>query len=190
MLQQLQKRFGLIEQIPELALGTLLDLRFKGRCFRSDSDKTSAINLLRAETESIHVAKNAEFSQSTSPTVKPSTAKKKRHSLWDSFDNQVGNQRSQLETTAIEAAAVLVSAYLELPCQARTVDPLQWWNNEGGKMFPFLHQLAKKYLIIPATSVPSERVFSTAGQVLTNRRNRLGDASAKQLICFHNNLKI
>jgi len=38
-----------------------------------------------------------------------------------------------------------------------------------------LSNIAEKYAIIPATSVPSERIFSKAGQILCARRNRLPD---------------
>ena len=51
-------------------------------------------------------------------------------------------------------------------------NPLHWWSINASK-FPSLAVLAKKYLGIPATSTPSERIFSSMGQVVNRLRNRL-----------------
>jgi hAT family C-terminal dimerisation region len=39
--------------------------------------------------------------------------------------------------------------------------------------FPILGRMAKDYLAVPASSTDSERVFSLAGLIGTDRRNRL-----------------
>jgi len=56
-------------------------------------------------------------------------------------------------------------------------DPLAWWMavGENGK-FPILAQSAKHFLAIPATSAPSERIWSRSAGVATAKRSRL-DAS-------------
>ncbi len=50
--------------------------------------------------------------------------------------------------------------------------------------------LAQSYLSIPATSVPAERVFSTAGNVITKKRNRLSPDTAEMIIFLHENKEL
>ena len=51
-------------------------------------------------------------------------------------------------------------------------NPLDWWRSHE-KLYPCLSRYARRVLAIPATSAPSERVFSVAGQTATKKRNRL-----------------
>ena len=46
-----------------------------------------------------------------------------------------------------------------------TDDPLWFWQVNGSR-YPLLAPVARFVLAIPATSVPSERLFSTAGLVM------------------------
>jgi len=45
------------------------------------------------------------------------------------------------------------------------LDPLVWWK-QNATCYPYLASLARKYLTIPATSVPAERAFSLTGHIL------------------------
>jgi hypothetical protein len=66
-------------------------------------------------------------------------------------------------------------------------DPLQHWaKNANLKEYPNIACLARKYLCIPATSAPSECVFSTAGLTTTKLRNYLTSENARALIFLHN----
>ena len=49
------------------------------------------------------------------------------------------------------------------------IDPLAWWKMHDGQ-FPKIAKLARKYLAIPASSAPSERVFSRAKLIQQRQR--------------------
>ncbi len=52
--------------------------------------------------------------------------------------------------------------------------PLSWWKSSAHR-FKNFESLAVKYLAIPATSAPSERIWSRAARVLTVKRNRMSE---------------
>lgn len=78
--------------------------------------------------------------------------------------------------------------YLEEPLVNRDGDPLKWWL-EKKHLYPNLYNLAVQKLCIVATSVPCERIFSKAGQILTSRRNRLSANKVKKLLFLNVNYK-
>ena len=70
---------------------------------------------------------------------------------------------------------------------ANREDPLVWWKRME-PVFPNLSKLAKKYLCVPASSVPSERVFSTAGNLINKRRASLAPDNVDMLIFLNKNI--
>ena len=66
-------------------------------------------------------------------------------------------------------------------------NPLEWWRAQVD--LPLLSDIAKRYLCVPATSVASERVFSTAGDIVSSQRSVLRGDHADQLIFLKKNLK-
>ena len=65
--------------------------------------------------------------------------------------------------------------------------PLEWWK-ANQREYPLLAKLAMLYLCVPGTSVPSERVFSTAGDIVTAQRSRLTSEHVDQLLFLQKNL--
>lgn len=63
---------------------------------------------------------------------------------------------------------------------------LKWWGNHEGKYD--LSKFAKTILSIPSTSVPSERVFYIAGNIVTATRSALHPDIVDKLIFLKNNM--
>ena len=71
--------------------------------------------------------------------------------------------------------------YLSQPTIPRQADPLKYW--EAMKhSFPNIYSVARKYLSVPATSVPSERLFSKAGIIDSDKRSRLDPERLNKLV--------
>lgn len=81
-----------------------------------------------------------------------------------------------------------MEAYIQMDKLNIDCDPLIWWKENEWKL-PLLANLARKYLCVPATSVPSERVFSTAGDIVSAQRAALDSDKVDMLIFLKKNMK-
>ncbi len=63
------------------------------------------------------------------------------------------------------------------------VNPLLWWRARIIE-YPILSSMARDYLSIQATSVPSEQAFSIAGNTISQTRNRLLPETARACLCM------
>ncbi len=82
-----------------------------------------------------------------------------------------------------------VASYLALPKIHHDDCPLIWWKTNKTR-FPVLSKLAKKYLAVPATSTPSERLFSEAGNVMTIKRTQLAPNMLENLVFCKKNWRL
>ena len=108
--------------------------------------------------------------------------------LWTLFDEIV--EENNLEgAVAIQSVVGVVDDYLHEPVLPRKSNPLLYWK-EKQLVWPILAKMARNYLSIPPASVPSERRFSTAGQIATDRRNRLHSEKLEMLLFLNKNLRL
>lgn len=64
--------------------------------------------------------------------------------------------------------------------------PLKWWKQKE-ELYPTLSKLAFRFLAVQATSAASERLFSTAKLIMTDKRSRLTDDNAENHIFLSSN---
>ncbi len=80
----------------------------------------------------------------------------------------LGDDDEELTEPAIKTEVRLYLG-MDKKLRPRDLDVLNWWKVYQDRL-PLLASLARQYLCIPATSAPSERLFSTAGNNMTFSR--------------------
>ena len=123
-----------------------------------------------------------ELPQQDEPTDEPA-AKKSAVSSLASF---LGDEITNIDNTGEDVNEFQL--YLETKI-TEFVDVMDWWKLNKNS-FPKLARLARRYLSIQATSVPSERLFSAAGQTISKRRSALSSDTADKLLFLNKNMKM
>ena len=174
MLASLKQRFADIEKEEHLVLATILDPRYKNKF----------INNQDAATEILKEKYRAQVSAASDKTEQPpsqqeiSTNQEKQSDLWESV------------TEMLEESGVNFIGEVNEPLiDVRKGNPYKWWHNNMSQ-YPILAHLARKYLSAPPTSVTSERLFSTAGEIYEERRNRLSPDHADTLLFIKHNIEL
>ena len=129
-----------------------LDPRFKTNAL---PDYASTITQLKAEAKEIVESLDGTAEPEGAPPP-PKNSKGLRAILLKIAPDKPQRAESVTERIAKEFDHILL-----LPNTEPDVDPLSWWKREQHS-FPILAQLARKYLYVCGTSVPSERLFSQA----------------------------
>ncbi|CAL9706231.1 unnamed protein product [Knipowitschia caucasica] len=207
LLFQCQRRFHSIETFYGIGACTFLDIRFRNIAFRNKDNLENVKRRILAEMKENQLVPQAASSvsncaSSTPPAPTPpaptpaaptpaapqptsSSTTSSVRGIWADFDTQAVS--SQQHRTAATDALIELRHYLEEKIIPRDHDPLQWWKDHT-QAFPFLSRLASKYLGIVASSVPSERIFSKTGELISQRRNRLKGKNVNMLLFLNKNL--
>ena len=165
-----------------------LDPRFKSLPFLSDEDRKSV--LLSVEEEAAQIKTEMVSSKGENPADEPEPSKKKAKQE-SKFLSLLEDVLDKLDTTHAdinpqEVANKEIQKYLCIDAN-RKENPTRWWKIYCTQL-PLLATMARKYLCIPATSVPSERAFSTAGNIVNAKRSCLLPENTKILTFLAQNL--
>ena len=104
-----------------------------------------------------------------SDTIHTTQPVPKKTKMMVTLGNILGKQQVRSTLSLSERVKQELDLYLHSPTFDIDMCPLEWWKTEETK-FPSLAKLAKKYLCVCATSVSSERIFSTGGSIVTDSR--------------------
>ena len=181
----IERRWLNYEEDRIYSICTLLDPRFKEVCFTSAAlvrAKRLFLSIMRALTQGDSVTSSASVVNDDQEDVPI----KKMKCLWDSFDELKKKKSTDLSTNQDKDEKEL-SLYCSAEYIDRKEDPLAWWKGNKSR-FPTLARIAREYLAIPAMSTPSERLFSAAGYISSQRRSRLSGENLNQLVFLNKNL--
>uniref|UniRef100_A0A3B4VA39 BED-type domain-containing protein n=1 Tax=Seriola dumerili TaxID=41447 RepID=A0A3B4VA39_SERDU len=165
-------------------MACILDPRFKDHHFLPENT--------RAEVKShlIQLLRDGEADQPTATdNVENNNGEeigKKKTRLESDYEELFGSHYASKKVKSANTCPEEVQEYLQMSRIPTMSNPLEWWaRNE--KQFPRLAKLARSHLAIPATSTPSERVFSLAGNTITRQRSSLHPAHVDALIFLNAN---
>lgn len=181
--QEFQARFKNVEHKSLTAIATILDPRFKKIHFLDRIACCHAINkiknLLNANKENIQNQQENNLTRSQFIN--------ENKSFWTYHEMLLQESKECISSNSTnDEMSIEFKCYLnQIPINIMEC-PLKYWQNYSQSP---LSKLAKRYLTIIATSVPSERLFSRAGNIITDLRNRLTGEHLQQLL-FLNSLSI
>ncbi|CAH2108872.1 unnamed protein product [Euphydryas editha] len=182
---EFNKRFENIQKVHLFSVATFLDPRFKK--IHLDDDPLSLSKTITYTNKCLNWnTKNDDNSGAASSESSVSSATVDGHDIWQVHREKIMALASNL--SMVKNAEL--DLYVAAPLSNLTVDPLNFWKSSEGT-FPKLTELALKHLSVMATSAPSERLFSKAGNMVRKTRNRiLGKRLSKLLFlnCLPENL--
>ena len=160
----------------------LLDPRYRGNHVCTEDTKQALIEeMMGMESGGSSASASATDEASTVQALMPPAAKKR--TLGDLLK---GRTAACASIPKRARAGTELTRYIQEEPIDSNADPLAWWRVNEAR-FPLLSKLARKYMCICATSTPSERVFSTAGNIVSPFRSSLKPHKVNMLVFLARN---
>lgn len=185
-----KKRIATYEEKHIFEMASALDPRFKLQWAKGEKKarleaelekKASAISHLITKTHN-----TPKFSRSSDDETSQPPAKKSRQEDHEDILDVFMEQLECPSSPQVSPIKTEVSSYLSAPLLDRTKDPLAYWTSNEAQ-YPHLARLAAKYLAVPASSAPVERLFSIGGMTFRPDRCRLSDKVFQELMFIRSN---
>nr|XP_018907337.1 PREDICTED: uncharacterized protein LOC109037226 [Bemisia tabaci] len=169
----IKDRFGVSTTKDLYNESMLLDPRFKKDGFNVNYLYEETITRVQNKLKAIpHPQVSGTDPQSTTSEKNLRPSNRKPSKLFEPFDEKV--EEKVMAQTRPEAHIIELHKFLSADNLRRDESPLKWWRKN--------RQLTRGRLCIPATSVPSETIFSKCGLTITQRRNCLKPSKVAMLI--------
>lgn len=169
-----------------LELCSFVDPRFKTK-YLKDDDIITVKALVCDEAVLLYPKDVSDNATSSNNLTTEGSPKLKRRRTLGSLFKPKGWENTDSQTSVREKVQCEIATCLKVPKLDTESDPLEWWKlNESG--YPGLAKVAKKYLVVPATSAPSERLFSKSGKIVNELRASLKPDKVEMLTFLARNI--
>ena len=179
-----------VEEVAKKAavISSFLDARHKHLKFTTDELREAVIVEITALLSNLPALEDAATTEEDEENVEPGVAQPaqaggKRAKYEDAMLDFFGQDYFVEEPLTVDDE---MERYQREPAISPADDPAEWWETHQGR-YKNLSRLAQKYLCIPATSVPAERVFSAAGLIVNRLRTRLTPEHVDMLLFLNKN---
>ncbi|KAK2579106.1 hypothetical protein KPH14_000884 [Odynerus spinipes] len=176
----LTTRFQFAYTCEPILFAMLLDPRVKNRLL-DDVQQQHVFDILQ-----MRITKEKETLPENAPTTSRNIAAASSSRLSQCLYNISAEEENNDATSNGRTESML---YLNDMFVKSDTKIINWWKTQPGR-FPALAMLAKSLLGIPATQVPSERLFSTAGNIVSANRTKLLTDHVEEICFLHENIKI
>jgi hypothetical protein len=191
MRRDLKERYSEASTRSVLLTATFLDPRYKCLKFVTETERENLHLKIKDEMESVSTTDSkTEQDESDPPPAKK--FKSDENDVSFSFESMIDTVTDDVKTES-DSVSLELEKYIKErhdPELLKQSDfcPLEFWKSNS-KSYPRLAVLSRKYLCIPATSTPSERIFSLAGNIITKKRSLLSAENVDRLIFLNKNEK-
>jgi hypothetical protein len=196
----MSRRFAFVTSSPPIIAATLLDPRFKDYYFNSEEKAAAMAEVLSflrnrqtpedpdVNTLSTVISLSTDNVQLNAEADMISAAASNDYGdLWDAHDNIPVISESAGEPTNAPIFEQQLLKYLKEVRVPRSTDIYGYWHCS---QYPDIEVAARKYLSAPPTSVASEQLFSSAGQLYADRRSSLRGENAEKLLFLAYNIRM
>jgi hypothetical protein len=155
-------------------VATALDIRFKNLKSIEKSKRATVWRLIK------NLMKEFNSQKSEIPS-----SKKLKYDHCFVLESDSDSENEHNSEPLADSLSLEFNLYCAVPTNPDiSVNPLNFWSlNEHS--YPLLSKLAKQYLSIPASSVTVERLFSSAGDLISKKRNAIDPNNANVLLCLY-----
>ncbi|XP_039502042.1 E3 SUMO-protein ligase ZBED1 isoform X1 [Drosophila santomea] len=158
IVQQLEENFESMERNLHLAMASLLDPRFRNIPFQSGA-------LVAQYMTQLYDMMQAHLDSGESAAVKD-PEDRDHYDIWAAFKSFSHEKQRLVNGSSGADADDEISRYFCAGMSTLRADPFELWE-ELAKAHPFLHSEAQRYLHIPATAEPADRLFTADGAAVT-----------------------